>query len=65
MNVMEKMGRLLLLCYGFLKGMEVYGIDASSHYSPYMKGHAFRYVKFSPYIIDDIYDNGYVICHLC
>lgn len=48
-----------------VKGTTVYGIDANSHYSPYMKGHAFRYVIFSPYIIDDIYDNGYVICHLC
>lgn len=48
-----------------VKGMEVYGINANSHYSPYMKGHAFRYVIFSPYIIDDIYDNGYVICHSC
>ena len=48
-----------------VKGTTVYGIDANSHYSPYMKGYAFRYATFSQYIIDDIYDNGYVICHLC
>lgn len=47
-----------------VKGMIIYGIDANSHYSPYMKGHAFRYATFIPYIIDDIYNNGYVICHL-
>ncbi len=47
-----------------VKGMEVYGIDANSHYSPYMKGHAFRYATFSRYNIDDVYSNGYVICHL-
>ena len=47
-----------------VKGMSVYGIDMDSHYSPYMPGHAFRYAPFSSYIIDDIYSNGYVICHL-
>ena len=31
---------------------------------PYMKGHAFRYATFSRYIIDDIYSNGYIVCHL-
>lgn len=47
-----------------VKGMSVYGIDMDSHYSPYMLGHSFRYAPFSSYIIDDIYSNGYVICHL-
>lgn len=47
-----------------VKGMKVYGIDMNSHYSPYMSGHAFQYASFSSYIIDDIYNNGYVICHL-
>lgn len=45
------------------KGMDVWGIDENSHYSPYMKGHAFRYAEFSVYIIDDVYTDGYVICH--
>lgn len=47
-----------------VKVMLVYGIDINSHYLPYMKGHAFRYATFSRYIIDDIYSNGYIVCHL-
>lgn len=47
-----------------IKGMSVYGIDINSHYSPYMTGCAFRYAPFKRYIIDDIYSNGNVICHL-
>lgn len=46
------------------KGISVYGIDIDSHYTPYMKGSAFRYATFKQYIIDEIYSNGYVICHL-
>lgn len=46
------------------KGASVYGIDENSHYSPYMEGQTFRYAQFSRYIIDDIYSDGYVICHL-
>lgn len=46
------------------KGEWAWGIDENTHYSPYMKGHAFRYAKFCLYMIDDVYDNGFVICHL-
>lgn len=46
------------------KGMTVFGIDENSHYSPYMKGHAFRYAEFNSFVIDDVYVDGYVICHL-
>lgn len=45
------------------KGMEIFGIDENSHLSPYMKGHAFRYADFKRFIIDDVYEDGYVICH--
>lgn len=45
------------------KGMEIYGIDERSRLSPYMNGHAFRYAEFNLFIIDDVYEDGYVICH--
>lgn len=46
------------------KGMMVWGIDENSHYSPYMKGHAFRYAEFSLFAIEDVYADGFVICYL-
>ena len=46
-------------------GEVVFGIDETKdRVSPYMKGHAFRYAKFSTIMIDNIYENGYVICHM-
>ena len=45
-------------------GNIVYGIDECSRYSPYMPGQAFRYVEFEPFVIDDIYPDGFVICHI-
>lgn len=45
------------------KGKEMFGIDENTHYSPYMNGHAFRYAEFKWYVIDDVYEDGYVICH--
>ena len=35
------------------------------HVSPYMEGMAFRYAEFKTYMIDEIYSNGFVVCHEC
>lgn len=45
-------------------GVKNYAIDEVEHLSPYNKGYAFRYAEFKSYMIDDIYHDGYVICHL-
>lgn len=45
------------------KGMTVYGIENVGNLSPYMNGHAFRYARFTPFVIEDVYDDGYVICN--
>ncbi|MFR6456333.1 MAG: hypothetical protein ACLUPG_07255 [Roseburia faecis] len=43
----------------------MYGISEEDHVSPYMEGMAFRYAEFKPYMIDEIYSNGFVVCHEC
>lgn len=45
------------------KGEWAWGIDENSHLSPYMNGHAFRYAEFRSYMIDDVYEDGFVVCH--
>lgn len=44
-------------------GGYIWGIDENTKYSPYMAGQAFRYARFERFFIDDIYRNGYVVCH--
>lgn len=45
------------------KGKQIWGIDENSHYSPYMNGQAFRYAEFNAFVIDNVYEDGFVICH--
>lgn len=45
------------------KGEQIWGIDENSHLSPYMNGHAFRYADFQTFVIDDVYADGFVVCH--
>lgn len=45
------------------KGKWIYGIGENSHYTPYMNGHAFRYASFDMLVADDVYTDGYIICH--
>lgn len=67
-NISEKPGRKVRQFCGSLrsqKGAKVYGISEEDHVSPYMEGMAFRYAEFKPYMIDEIYSNGFVVCHEC
>lgn len=47
------------------KGTKVYGISEDDHISPYMEDMVFRYAEFKLYVIDEVYSNGFVVCHRC
>lgn len=47
------------------KGAKVYGVNENDHVSPYMQGMAFRYAEFKSYMVDEVYSNGFVVCHKC
>ena len=36
------------------KGKRIYGFCLDDRYSPYMKGHAFRYAEACPFLVSDI-----------